>query len=74
MQECILPEETKIYANRFQISICLKQDGVGGAVIACKEAEENSLRQWKHIQGYIRLAKLTELITLKVMHFIVSKL
>ena len=52
----------------------MKQDGVGGAVIACKEAEENSLRQWKHIQGYIRLAKLTELITLKVMHFIVSKL
>lgn len=33
----------------------------GGTVIACKEAEENSLRQWKHIQGYIRLAKLIEL-------------
>ena len=33
----------------------------GGGVIAYKEAEENSLRQWKHIQGYICLPKLTEL-------------
>lgn len=35
--------------------------GGRGVVIACKEAEENSLRQWKYIQGYIRLAKLIEL-------------
>ena len=52
----------------FKSVICLEQNGVGG--MAYKEGGEKSLGQWKHIQGYIRLTKLTEL---KIMHFIVCK-
>ena len=61
--------DTRVYTLTFQKkkNMCeqisnqyLKQDG-GGGVIAYKEAEENSLRQRKHIQGYICLPKLTEL-------------